>query len=123
MSKGITAIAVRPKAISLLNVKIAITFFVLHLVSQVAINFFGVKETFYQDFFVAINMDEEFNLAAFYSGFLLATISFLLGKLELSGPRKERSDWSLLSKIFLFLAIDEIFQIHEYLNYNCYKSN
>ena len=113
MPKDITALAVRPKAVSLLNVKIAITFFVLHFVSQVAIHLFGVKETFYQDFFVAINMDEEFNLAAFYSGFLLASISFLLGKLELSGPRKERSDWSLLSKIFLFLAIDEIFQIHE----------
>ncbi len=113
MPQEITAVPVRPKAVSLLNLKIAVTFFVLHLVSQVAVHFYGVKKNFYQDFFVAINMDEEFNLAAFYSGFLLLSISFLLSKLELSASRKDKSDWSFLSKLFLFLAVDEVFQIHE----------
>ena len=39
--------------------------------------------------------------------------SFLLNKLgELSG-KGERQTWLILSRVFLFLAIDEIFQIHE----------
>lgn len=89
------------------------TFFVLHCVSEALINFAQVRENFYQDFFDAINLDEEFNLTALYSGLLLGMASFLLNKLgELSGKGK-RQNWKILSKVFLFLAIDEIFQIHE----------
>jgi len=58
-------------------------------------------------------MDKEFNLPAFYSGLLLAVIAFLLKELGVSSIAKQRLSWILLSKIFLFLAIDEIFQIHE----------
>ncbi len=92
--------------------RIALTFFVLHCLSEALINFAQVRENFYQDFFDAINLDEEFNLTAIYSGMLIGIASFLLHKLaELS--RKGRQNWKILSKIFLFLAIDEIFQIHE----------
>ena len=93
--------------------RIALTLFVLHCISEALINFAQVRENFYQDFFDAINLDEEFNLTAFYSGMLLGIASFLLNKLgQLSGKGK-RQNWIILSRVFLFLAIDEIFQIHE----------
>ena len=102
-----------PYQICILLFRIALTFFVLHCVSEALINFAQVRENFYQDFFDAINLDEEFNLTAFYSGMLLVMASFLLNKLgDLSG-KGERQNWIILSKVFLFLAVDEIFQIHE----------
>ena len=102
-----------PYQICILLFRIALTLFVLHCISEALINFAQVRENFYQDFFDAINLDEEFNLTAFYSGILLGMASFLLNKLgQLSGKGK-RQTWIILSRIFVFLAIDEIFQIHE----------
>ena len=80
---------------------------------QALIHFGGVSEKFYQDFFDAINLDEEFNLTAIYSGALLYATSFLLKELSVSCQGGKRRDWMLLSKIFLFLAFDEVFQVHE----------
>ena len=102
-----------PYQICILLLRIALTLFILHCTSEALINFAQVRENFYQDFFDAINLDEEFNLTAFYSGMLLGMASFLLNKLgQLSGKR-QRQNWIILSRVFLFLAIDEIFQIHE----------
>ena len=102
-----------PYQICILLFRIALTFFVLHCLSEALINFAQVRENFYQDFFDAINLDEEFNLTAIYSGMLIGMASFLLNKLgELSG-KGGKQNWKILSKVFLFLAIDEIFQIHE----------
>ena len=102
-----------PYQICILFFRIALTFFFLHCLSEALINFAQVRENFYQDFFDAINLDEEFNLTAIYSGMLIGMASFLLNKLaELSGEGKKKK-WKLLSRIFFFLAIDEIFQIHE----------
>ena len=54
-------------------------FFRLALCKRGADKFFlGGSERFYQDFFDAINLDEEFNLTAIYSGVLLCVSSFLL---------------------------------------------
>ena len=104
-----------PGQACLLLIKISLGFFILHCSSVALIHFAGFKENFYQDFFASINMDKEFNLPAFYSGLLLAVIAFLLKELGVSSIAKQRLSWILLSKIFLFLAIDEIFQIHELL--------
>jgi len=60
-----------PRQICMNLCKISLSFFVLHIVSESLINFYGVSESFYQDFFDAINLDEEFNLPATYSGLLL----------------------------------------------------
>ena len=102
-----------PYQICILLFRIALTLFVSHCISEALINFAQVRENFYQDFFDAINLDEEFNLTAFYSGMLLGMASFLLNKLGGLSGKRERQNWTILSKIFLFLAIDEIFQIHE----------
>ena len=92
---------------------ISFSFFVLHCASELLIHFGGVSEKFYQDFFDAINLDEEFNLTAIYSGVLLYASSFLLKEISLSCRIGDSRSWMLLSKIFLFLAFDEVFQVHE----------
>ena len=102
-----------PRQICTLLCKISLSFFVLHIASEALINFFGVSESFYQDFFDAINLDEEFNLPAIYSGLLLCMCSLLLSQIGVSSKTSERKSWILLSRVFLFLAFDEVFQIHE----------
>ncbi|MEC7739163.1 MAG: hypothetical protein VYE46_09860 [Cyanobacteriota bacterium] len=92
---------------------ISFSFFVLHCASEALIHFAGVSEKFYQDFFDAINLDEEFNLTAIYNGALLYASSFLLKVIAISSQGGKRRDWMLLSRVFLFLAFDEVFQVHE----------
>ena len=92
---------------------ISISFFILHCTSEALIHFGGVSEKFYQDFFDAINLDEEFNLTAIYSGALLYASSFVLKEIASSCRGGNGKDWALLSNVFLFLAFDEVFQIHE----------
>ena len=67
-----------PKKICSILAVISFSFFALHCASEALINFGGVSERFYQDFFDSINLDEEFNLTAIYSGLLLCMSSFLL---------------------------------------------
>ena len=91
-------------------------FFRLALCKRGADKFFlGGSKRFYQDFFDAINLDEEFNLTAIYSGVLLCVSSFLLKQIALSCRGGDIRGWMLLSKVFLFLAFDEVFQVHDFL--------
>ena len=102
-----------PRKICSVLAAISLSFFALHCASEALINFGGVSEKFYQDFFDAINLDEEFNLTAIYSGLLLYASSFLLKQIALSCRGGDIRGWTLLSKVFLFLAFDEVFQVHE----------
>ena len=113
MSAKVSLWRVSPRQICSLLAIIALSFFVLHCASEALIHFAGVSEKFYQDFFDAINLDEEFNLTAIYSGLLLYASSFLLKEIAVSSQGGKRRDWMLLSKVFLFLAFDEVFQVHE----------
>ena len=113
MSAKVSLWRVSPRQICSFLVIIALSFFVLHCASEALIHFAGVSEKFYQDFFDAINLDEEFNLTAIYSGLLLYASSFLLKEIAISSQGGKRRDWMLLSKVFLFLAFDEVFQVHE----------
>ena len=61
----------------------------------------------------------ERNIPAIFSTFLLACASFLLGKIAYKKYRiKDHFSlhWSILSFIFLFLALDEFQEIHEGLD-------
>ena len=58
-------------------------------------------------------MDREFNLPTLFAVFLFIVSSFLLKRISFLKGKESSSDWMLLSKIFLFLAFDEAFQIHE----------
>ena len=102
-----------PRKICSVLAIISLSFFALHCASEALIHFGGVSERFYQDFFDAINLDEEFNLTAIYSGLLLYASSFLLKQIALSCRGGDVRGWMLLSKVFLFLAFDEVFQVHE----------
>ena len=102
-----------PRQICALLCKISLSFFILHIASEALINFYGVSESFYQDFFDAINLDEEFNLPAIYSGILLFVCSLSLRQIGSLCKTGRRKDWILLSRVFLFLSFDEVFQIHE----------
>ena len=113
MSAKVSLWRVSPRQICSFLAIIALSFFVLHCASEALIHFAGVSEKFYQDFFDAINLDEEFNLTAIYSGLLLYASSFLLKEIAVSSQGGKRRDWMLLSKVFLFLAFDEVFQVHE----------
>ena len=113
MSVKVSLWRVSPRQICSFLAMISLSFFVLHCASEALIHFAGVSEKFYQDFFDAINLDEEFNLTAIYSGLLLYASSFLLREIAVSSQGGKRRDWMLLSKVFLFLAFDEVFQLHE----------
>ena len=82
MGKKLTIGCATPRQICTNLCKISLSFFVLHTGSEALINFYGVSESFYQDFFDAINLDEEFNLPAIYSGLLLFFCSLLLRQIS-----------------------------------------
>ena len=76
---------------------------------QIGIFYFGSKKTWLE----ILNMDKEFNLPTLFAVSLFIVSSFLLKRISFLKGKESSSDWVLLSKIFLFLAFDEAFQIHE----------
>ena len=62
------------------------------------------------------NLDREMNLPTWYSALMLAFAALLLRIISINKKhQKERylRHWKFLSILFLFLAFDELFQIHE----------
>ncbi len=62
------------------------------------------------------NLDREMNLPTWYSAFILAFCALLLRIIAIAKKtQRERYSrhWNFLSLLFLFLAFDELFQIHE----------
>ena len=98
---------------SVRNVLTVITagFLVAHCIVQVGIYGFG-KEKYWLD---SLNMDRELNLPTLFSSALLLMAALLMQRLGQSNDRIAARDWRLLSKIFIFLALDEALQIHEIL--------
>ena len=86
-------------------------FLVAHCIVQVGIYGFG-KEKYWLD---SLNMDRELNLPTLFSSALLLMAALLMQRLGQSNDRIAARDWRLLSKIFIFLALDEALQIHEIL--------
>ena len=88
---------------------IALSLFASHIIIQVGIFYFGFKKSWLE----ILNMDREFNLPTLFAVFLFIVSSLLLKKISFLKGKESSSDWVLLSKIFLFLALDEGLQIHE----------
>ena len=86
-------------------------FLAAHCVVQAGIYGFD-KEKHWLD---SLNMDRELNLPTLFSSALLLMAAVLLQRLGQSSDHGAARDWRLLSKIFVFLALDEALQIHEIL--------
>ena len=73
---------------------------------------FGYREAWTRMF----NLDREMNLPTWYSAFMLSFCALLLRVIALGKKRKSERyfrHWNFLSYLFLFLAFDEVLQIHE----------
>ena len=84
---------------------------VAHIIVQVGIYVFGAEKHWLD----SLNMDRELNLPTLFSTALLLMAALLMQRLGQSSDRIDAQDWRLLSKIFIFLALDEALQIHEIL--------
>ena len=82
-----------------------------HLTTQVGIYAFGADKNWLE----ALNMDRELNLPTLFSTLILFTNARLLMRLSNASPQQSADEWTLLSRIFVFLAVDEALQIHEIL--------
>jgi hypothetical protein len=82
--------------------------FMIHMTGQAGIHFFGANKRFLG----AFHMDHEFNIPTIYSAAQLASCAFALHYARQADVRHRRG-WTLLSRVFAFLAFDELFQLHE----------
>ena len=107
----IAIIPLTPRLIRNLLTAITAGFLVAHSVVQVGIYGFGAKKHWLD----SLNMDREFNLPTLFSSALLLLAALLMQRLAQNSDRIASQGWRLLSKIFIFLALDEVLQIHEIL--------
>ena len=82
-----------------------------HFITQVGIYGFGADKHWLD----VLNMDREMNLPTLFSALLILSSALLLRRLSKAPGREAVADWTLLSRIFVFLALDESLQIHEIL--------
>ena len=85
------------------------TLFVAHLVGEIGIYAFDANKNWLH----AFNMDREFNIPTLFSSTIMLACAYTLNEIKQTSKELRSKDWGLLSKIFVFLAIDELFQIHE----------
>ncbi len=104
-------IPITPRSVRNLLTAITAGFLVAHSIVQVGIYGFGAEKHWLD----SLNMDRELNLPTLFSSALLLLAALLMRRLGQSSPHIAAQDWRLLSKIFIFLALDEALQIHEIL--------
>ena len=85
------------------------TLFAAHLVGEIGIYAFDADKNWLLPF----NMDREFNIPTLFSSTIMLACAYILNEIKKVSEKLPSKDWRLLSKIFIFLAIDEFFQIHE----------
>ena len=100
-----------PRSVRNLLMAITAGFLVAHCVVQVGIYGFGAEKHWLD----SLNMDRELNLPTLFSSSLLLISALLMQRLGHNSNPDAADDWRLLSKIFIFLALDEALQIHEIL--------
>ncbi|MCB4378849.1 hypothetical protein FZ985_11760 [Synechococcus sp. MU1650] len=100
-----------PRSVRNLLTAITAGFLVAHCVVQVGIYGFGAEKHWLD----SLNMDRELNLPTLFSSSLLLISALLMQRLGHNSNPDAGDDWRLLSKIFIFLALDEALQIHEIL--------
>ena len=84
---------------------------IAHVITQAGIYGFGADKHWLD----VLNMDRELNLPTLFSSLMLLAAAILLRRLSGVPGNEASADWTLLSRIFGFLAMDEALQIHEIL--------
>ena len=87
----------------------SISFFILHIVGQLGTYIFRLDE----DWFYFLNMDKELNLPSLFNFSLLLLSSWLIHFIAKYLPIYANDLWIFLNRLFIFLSIDELLQIHE----------
>ena len=85
------------------------TLFAAHLVGEIGIYAFDANKNWLLPF----NMDREFNIPTLFSSAIMLACAYTLNEIKKVSEKLPSKDWGLLSKIFIFLSIDELIQIHE----------
>lgn len=107
---------------SVLNIKYLLIFFATSALFIVGIHslililiYTQSFEHFYNlDFY--FDLDNEFNIPAYFSTFILFFTALLLGKIfKASEGDCNRKVWAVLSAVFVILALDELLSFHEKL--------
>jgi hypothetical protein len=62
-----------------------------------------------------LDLDRERNIPSFFSGCLFLLNALLFALVAKASPRSTAISWSKLSGLFVFLAYDELFSLHELL--------
>lgn len=83
-----------------------------------AIAFSTYSFNFYEEWMDMLNLDKEMNIPTWFASFLLGLSALLLT--AIAKGKKQESDrysreWKILSYIFWFMAVDEVFSLHEIL--------
>ena len=107
----VETIPLTPRLIRTLLTVVTAGLFAAHCIVQVGIYGFGAKKHWLE----SLNMDRELNLPTLFSSALLLMAALLMQRLGRSSNPIAAQDWRFLSKIFIFLALDEALQIHEIL--------
>lgn len=105
-------IAVSPRQIIKFLFIVAIFFAVVSAIIQVGEYVYGYED----DWTNLFNVDRELNFPTWYSALMIASCSALL-RIIATGKQQQSDrytqDWRLLSRIFCFMAIDEVVSLHE----------
>lgn len=89
----------------------------MHIAGKISALAFG--HTYWHGLIPLFDLDEEFNVPSVYSGLALAFSAVLLAITAFAEAKLGRighlAFWGFLALVFLFLAIDEVFELHERL--------
>jgi hypothetical protein len=83
---------------------------------SVAVAISTYRFDYFEDWMKMLDLDREMNIPTWFSAFMLSSCAILLK--AIATEQKERANryyrkWNLLSSIFWFFAIDEVFSLHE----------
>jgi hypothetical protein len=110
--------SITPRGATRFLVLVVLSLTVLSLLGQLAAHF--VPDFVGRNRFVAtFNVDEEGNIPALYSTLAIASCAFLLwviARVEREASGRFSRHWTLMSIIFLGLAVDEFLSFHEAIN-------
>lgn len=112
----VMGIVLSPKKITLFFWFILACLFLLHLAGQFSTYFLGHNSVY--DLIPLFNINIEKNIPSLYTFIVWLFCSLLLALISIV-KHKQRAEyvryWAMLSLIFLYLAFDEFFSIHEML--------